>query len=135
MFFQKDCETILADSAEESEPDDTKMDTKENGENELVEKEDSDLDEAETLENRSSQDNVDAAITNATKTVLSSICSVFSLLYDEKYKFDYHVSLEKIMELKKYEHKERGVSHTYLFIETYRKQYINITINYKCIGQ
>lgn len=99
----------MADSAEESEPDDTKMDTKENGENELVEKEDSD---AEMLENRSSQDNVDAAITNATKTILSSICSVFSLLYDEKYKFDYHVSLEKIMELKKYEHKERGVSHT-----------------------
>lgn len=93
----------MADLAEESEPDDTEKDTKEN---ELVEK-----DEDETIENHLSQDSFDASITNATKNLLSSICSVFSLLYDEKYTFDYHVSLEKFMELKKYEHKERRVSH------------------------
>lgn len=96
----------MADLAEESEPDDTKTDIKENEQNELVVK-----DEDETIENFSPQDNFDASITNATKTLLSSICSVFSLLHDEKYKFDYHVSLEKIMELKKYEHKDRRVSH------------------------
>jgi len=95
---------VLADLAEENETD-----TNENTENEEKEL----VDEDETIENRSSQDkNEDAAITNATKTLLSSICMVFSLLYDEKYKFDYHVSLEKIMQIKKFEHKERGVSHT-----------------------
>lgn len=100
----------MADSAEENEPDDAESDKKENGlleeENELVEK-----DENAMIDIHSSQDqNVDVAITNATKNLLSSICTVFSLLYDEKYKFDYHVSLEKIMQIKKFEHKERGVS-------------------------
>jgi len=80
---------------------------KENVENELEVK-----DENETMENNSSKDqNSDLAITNATKTLLSSICSVFSLFYNEKYKFDYHVSLVKVMHLKKFEHKERGVSY------------------------
>lgn len=105
--FKKDCEIVLADSTEEGESDETKIDTNENGENE--ENELGKIDEDETIENRSSQDtNDDVAITNATKNLLSSICMVFSLLYDDKYKFDYHVSLEKIMQLKKFEHKERG---------------------------
>lgn len=97
----------MADLAEESESDETKNSKKENVENELEDK-----DENETIENQSSKDQItDLAITNATKTLLSSICSVFSLFYDEKYKFDYHVSLVKAMHLKKIEHKERGVSY------------------------
>ncbi|XP_060833332.1 Fanconi anemia group J protein homolog isoform X1 [Rhopalosiphum padi] len=104
-MFKKDCDTALADLAEENESDETKNSKKENVENELGDK-----DENETIENNSSKDqDSDSAITNATKTLLSSICSVFSLFYDEKYKYDYHVSLVKVMHLKKFEHKERGI--------------------------
>lgn len=46
----------------------------------------------------------DSAITNATKNLLSSIRMVFCLFFDEKYNSDYHVSLEKVMQLKKFEH-------------------------------
>lgn len=52
----------------------------------------------------------DSVITNATKTMLTSICTVFSLFFDEQFKNDYHVSLEKLMELKKFEHGKQVVS-------------------------
>uniref|UniRef100_A0A2H8TS50 DNA 5'-3' helicase n=1 Tax=Melanaphis sacchari TaxID=742174 RepID=A0A2H8TS50_9HEMI len=105
-MFKKDCEVALADLVEEGEPNETKNSKKENVENEL-----SDKNENEMIENHSSKDqNSDLVITNATKTLLSSICSVFSLFYDEKYKYDYHVSLAKVMQLKKFEHKGRGIS-------------------------
>jgi len=52
----------------------------------------------------------DSAISNATKNLLTSICTVFGLFFDENYKNDYHVSLEKLMRLNKFEQKKRTVS-------------------------
>lgn len=52
----------------------------------------------------------DSTISNATKSMLTSICTVFGLFFDEKYRYDYHVSLEKVMEMKKFEHEKRAVS-------------------------
>lgn len=52
----------------------------------------------------------DLAITNATKTLLSSVCGVFCLFFNEGFRNDYHVSLEKVMQLKTYEHGARAVS-------------------------
>lgn len=52
----------------------------------------------------------DAAITNATKNLLSSICMVFCLFFDEKYNSDYHVSLERVMQQKRFEHGDGAVS-------------------------
>lgn len=95
----------MDEMSEENESDDTKTGKTVNGEND--ENESVDKHENETKVT----DQEDAAISNATKNLLSSICLVFSLLFDEKYKFDYHVSLEKVMELKKFEHKPRAVSH------------------------
>lgn len=61
-------------------------------------------------ENIGSENSNDLAITNATKTILTSICTVFCLFFDNSYKNDYHVSLEKVMELKKYKPGEQAVS-------------------------
>lgn len=58
----------------------------------------------ETLVASSSQE--DMAITNATKSMLTSICMIFCLFFDDKYVNDYHISLEKMMQVKKSEHKE-----------------------------
>lgn len=52
----------------------------------------------------------DDLITNATKTMLTGICTVFGLFFDDVYKNDYHVSLEKVMQVKNYENGERAVS-------------------------
>lgn len=57
----------------------------------------------------------DTAISNATKSILTSICTVFNLFFDEKYRYDYHVSLEKVMVLKKFEHEKRAVSGCYYY--------------------
>lgn len=66
----------------------------------------------ELMMNDSEDGNVDdsVGITNATKQILTSICSVLSLFFNDNYKNDYHVSLEKVMELKKFEHEEKAVS-------------------------
>ncbi|XP_050434380.1 Fanconi anemia group J protein homolog isoform X2 [Adelges cooleyi] len=52
----------------------------------------------------------DSQISNATKQLLTSVCTVFDFLFDDKYKNDYHVSLEKVMHVKKFEHGERPVT-------------------------
>lgn len=59
------------------------------------------------------------SITNATKTILMSITMVFCLLFDDNYKSDYQVSLEKIMQMKKFEHSEKNVSHIFNFYQMY----------------
>lgn len=61
-------------------------------------------------ENFSQGNSYDDSITNATKNILTSITMVLSLLFDENYQSDYQVSLEKIMQLKKFEHAERKVN-------------------------
>ncbi|XP_050544910.1 Fanconi anemia group J protein homolog isoform X2 [Daktulosphaira vitifoliae] len=48
----------------------------------------------------------DMEISNATKQLLGSIITTFEFLFDEKYKNDYHVSLEKVMQVKKYEYND-----------------------------
>lgn len=60
----------------------------------------------------------DLAITNATKNVLTSICTVFDLFFDENYQNDYHVSLEKVMRLKNVEPKRRAAVSGLLFVRT-----------------
>jgi len=103
---------VLTDLTEESEIDEKEKKANnqmEDGENELT-KTDIDVDELNaSISNSGFKE--DLAITNATKTMLSSICTVFNLFFDDNYKNDYHVSLEKVMQLKKFEHGgERAVS-------------------------
>lgn len=76
--------------------------------NELVEKNvaENELDEIKLTPDSLSSD---SAITTATKTMLTSIRTVLSLFFDELFKNDYHVSLEKLMEMKKFEHGKRTV--------------------------
>lgn len=80
------------------------------------------LDEEKTVEDEPKVENLlkdngfsqgnpyEDSITNATKNILTSIITVFCLLFDDNYKSDYQVSLERIMQLKKFEHAERNVS-------------------------
>lgn len=84
-------------------------------EGEETKEKDEGTNDKENSTNEQETHNVDdsAALTNATKQILTSICSVWSLFFDEKYKNDYHVSLEKVMELKKFEHGERAVSYSF----------------------
>lgn len=63
--------------------------------------------EQETAEPTVSNQAEDSSITNATKNLLMSICVVFSFFFDDKYKNDYHVSLEKLMQINKLENENK----------------------------
>lgn len=98
---------------EENEPDD-QMDELENNDMNVKET-------AETLIASSSQD--DIAITNATKSMLTSICMIFCLFFDDKYVNDYHISLEKMMQVKKSENKDvQAVSFNFISMYYYKNR-------------
>lgn len=99
-------ENAIADQNDGNKLDPTDTDGKEIEQNESDE-EKTDDNEKKSKNKYSTEDEL---ITNATKTMLTAICTVFGLFFDDVYKNDYHVSLEKVMQVKKFEDRERAVS-------------------------
>jgi len=85
----------------------------------------------EMAESTVSSQEEDSSVTNATKTLLMSICVVFSFFFDDKYKNDYRVSLEKLMQLNKLENeKKRAVRPWNLLYFSTMKKTINSTSHF-----
>ncbi|XP_025422796.1 Fanconi anemia group J protein homolog isoform X2 [Sipha flava] len=110
--FKKHCETVMADEGKENDEQDIGKDLMDGAKLDDT-KTDKDESKVENLvkDNGFSQGNpYEDSITNATKNILTSIITVFCLLFDDDYKSDYQVSLERIMQMKKFEHADRNTS-------------------------